>query len=479
MGFSVVEAVLAGAIFGLLVMAMVGAWLYGEESGALAGNRSRAIFLAEEGLEAVRNIRDNNFSNLVDGTYGISAGGNKWSLSGSSDTTGIFTRQVQISSNGSDRKNIVSTVTWPQNAVRNGSISLSSQLTYWQREVLLMNWTSSTIASSFNLTVANSGNETADGKSIYFANNKLYFTRVNSGGSEFYIFDVSDPSNPSILGRRDLNGTPNDVVVVGNYAYLASTDNKTELQIVNVGDPSTIQNAGNLTSVDLTVANSGNNTADSMALATDGSYLYMIRNGGDELLIFNIASNPSNPGNPVGRNPAITGVPADIVISGNFAYVATNDNSAELRVFNITNKSAPVLAATVNMNSGNNSADAKSLAIGSNYLYVGRQSSAAPEFYVYDVSNPLSPTLRGTVELGANVNGLSYNSSDNIVFSATGNTALDLRIVDVSNPLLPSVRTSLNTANSPVYVFYAPTPVDRVFLANTLNSIELQVVAPQ
>ncbi|QQS15535.1 MAG: hypothetical protein IPK84_04170 [Candidatus Moraniibacteriota bacterium] len=131
-GFSLVEVLLSGAVFSLLVTALVGVYLYGEESTALAGNRARAVFFAEEGLEAVRNIRDANFTNLSNGTYGLAVSGGQWNFSGSSDTNGIFTREVVISSAGMNRKDVEVTVSWQQNASRIGQVSLTSRFTHWQ-----------------------------------------------------------------------------------------------------------------------------------------------------------------------------------------------------------------------------------------------------------------------------------------------------------------------------------------------------------
>jgi len=131
-GFSLVEVILSSAVFVLLVTALVGAYLYGQESTALAGNRARANMLAEEGLEAVRNIRDADFANLTDGTYGLATGSNQWDLSGLSDVTGIFTRQITISSIDSSRKQISCTVSWQQNSQRAGAVTAVSQMTNWQ-----------------------------------------------------------------------------------------------------------------------------------------------------------------------------------------------------------------------------------------------------------------------------------------------------------------------------------------------------------
>ena len=130
-GFGLLEALLAGAVFVLLVTVVVGTVMYGRESASLAGKRNRASLLAEEGLEAVRNIRDYNFSLLANGNYGLVVSGNEWRLSGSSDTKDIFTRQINISSLDSNRRVVTSTVTWQQNQQRTGSVVLSTYLHNW------------------------------------------------------------------------------------------------------------------------------------------------------------------------------------------------------------------------------------------------------------------------------------------------------------------------------------------------------------
>ncbi len=131
-GFSLVEIILASSLFAMLILGLSGAFLYGEENTALSGKRARAVFLAEEGLEAARNIRDDDFANLSNGNHGITITSNEWAFSGTSDVTNIFTRQVLVAAIDSDRKQITSTVTWQQNAQRTGSVQLTTYLTNWQ-----------------------------------------------------------------------------------------------------------------------------------------------------------------------------------------------------------------------------------------------------------------------------------------------------------------------------------------------------------
>jgi len=131
-GFLLVEVILASSIFVLLVTAFVGVYLYGQESTMLAGNRARATMLAEEGLEAVRNIRDADFVNLTNGTYGLTTTNHQWNLSGSQDVTDIFTRQIIISTIDTNRKLVTANVIWQQNPQRTGLVSLVTRFSNWQ-----------------------------------------------------------------------------------------------------------------------------------------------------------------------------------------------------------------------------------------------------------------------------------------------------------------------------------------------------------
>jgi len=131
-GFSLIEVILAISIFALLITGFSGIYLYGQESAVLAGNRDRAIALAEEGLEAARSIGSDSFTSLSAGTHGIDIIGNSWAFSGSSDITGIFTREITVTSVDADRVDIESEVTWQQNPLRTGSVSVHTRFTNWR-----------------------------------------------------------------------------------------------------------------------------------------------------------------------------------------------------------------------------------------------------------------------------------------------------------------------------------------------------------
>jgi prepilin-type N-terminal cleavage/methylation domain-containing protein len=132
-GFSLIEVILAVSVFGLIITGLIGALVYGQESSSLAGARVRAVFLAEEGLEAARNIRDADFNSLSDGNHGLVIAANEWFFSGAQDTTDIFDRQIRISTVNDDTKQVVSRVTWQQNPQRDGLVELVTYLANWQK----------------------------------------------------------------------------------------------------------------------------------------------------------------------------------------------------------------------------------------------------------------------------------------------------------------------------------------------------------
>lgn len=133
-GQSLVEVILATSILAVLTTVFTFAFIYGNETAILAGSQNRASLLAEEGLEVVRNIRDENFNNLQDGNFGLEISGGQWQLVPGADTMDIYTRQITISSVGdsTSTKDVSSTVTWQQNLQRTGSVTLNARFFNWR-----------------------------------------------------------------------------------------------------------------------------------------------------------------------------------------------------------------------------------------------------------------------------------------------------------------------------------------------------------
>lgn len=127
-GFSLIEIIISSALILLLATLFTNAILAGEEGAVTSGTRTRANLIAEEGLEATRNMRDDSFLNLVNGTYGVAPQLGTWVLGGPSTVVDIFTRTVAIQTIDATTKQVTSTVTWPENGQRVGSVTLVNNL---------------------------------------------------------------------------------------------------------------------------------------------------------------------------------------------------------------------------------------------------------------------------------------------------------------------------------------------------------------
>lgn len=132
-GSLLVEVLLAVAVFGVLVTGVTGAIIYGQQSTLLGSQRAHAAHIAKASNEAIRAIRDENFSLLIPGTYGLTVSGNKWALQGTPDVVdGIYTRSIAISSVDAITRSIAVSVTWQQNPQRTGTVTTNGQLTNWR-----------------------------------------------------------------------------------------------------------------------------------------------------------------------------------------------------------------------------------------------------------------------------------------------------------------------------------------------------------
>jgi len=466
-GASVVEVLLAIALFAIIVTGLTSAFVYTYKSVTHASNRERALLLAQEGLEATRNIRDSGYQNLSDGTRGIAIQNNQWFFSGSQDTTEGFTRSLQIASVDTKRKDATSTVTWEQGFGRTASVSLATRLTNW----LAVRHGTPTLYGTLDLTVANSGHDSADAVSIATQGNYVYLGRNTNPSSEFFVIDVSNPASPTISGQLALGGTPADIAVSGNYAYIASNDNAAELTVIDISNPTS-------PSIAATVNLPGNTDALSVVMGKPG-YVYLTRkaSGEKEFYVFDI-STPTSP-SLIGSLDLL-GDSNEMAASGNYAYLASTENTQEFQVIDVTTATAPSLLSSLNLDEGDAASDGISIAIDINTVYLGRNgSSGAPEFYVINVATPASPSITSTLDIGTHIlQSIDYSSVLQFTFFANTNPASDDdNAVDVNNPASPTLLTSLNLDGTPYKLVYSSS-LDKVFVASGSDTQELQIIAP-
>lgn len=200
-GFSPVEVLLAASVFAFLVTALIGAIIYGRSSTASSGERARATALAEEGVEIVRNIRDAGFANLTNGTFGLVQSGGIWTLAGSQDVTGIFTRQITIASVDSVRKTITSTVTWPQGA-GTAQTAATLRLTDWLASITPPAPTSGPIMMAYEKNTTTPFYRTWNG-TTWSAEGTA---NAVAGSTNYMVLKSARTRNEAILGTQDSTG---------------------------------------------------------------------------------------------------------------------------------------------------------------------------------------------------------------------------------------------------------------------------------
>lgn len=424
-GFSTVEVLLAATLFAFLATAVAGALIYGRQSTTNAGNRSRAIYLAEEGLEGARNIRDNAYTNLVDGTYGLTQSSGQWVLSGSSDTAGAYTRQVTISTVDTARKNITSTVSWADGSVSR-STQLVTRLANWRSSYTPPTWTNTTLAGSLSLASRTTGRRVA-------TQGDYAYVVMSSGTPSFYIIDISTGSSPTIVGSLStLAASPISITVDGNYAYIVGTNNNAEMQIINVSNPAAPAIVGTFNAA---------GTADAYGVRVSGNYAYVSRltnSGTNEVQIVNVATKTA---------PTLTGSYGlaqnmrDLCAMGNNLYVVTDSDTQEILVLSIATPSAPSLVTSVNLTGTVNPASIECL---NNVLFVGHGTAIR----AVNVTTPSAPSVVGnfTASGTATINDISVDTTNSILFLATTNTTAELQVV---NAATPTSMTLMDTVDVP------------------------------
>ncbi len=138
MGFSLIEILLAVAIFALFGTVMLSSFIYGRDGVRQAGERTRATELSSAGLEVVRNIANPNYSNLSsysNGTnYYISSINNQWQLTTIPQLVDSkYTRIVNFSDGPNGSRKVTVTVSWQRTLVVSSSLSVVMYFANWRQ----------------------------------------------------------------------------------------------------------------------------------------------------------------------------------------------------------------------------------------------------------------------------------------------------------------------------------------------------------
>jgi len=243
--------------------------------------------------------------------------------------------------------------------------------------------------------------------------NKGSLTTIPSNG-----FTVS-----TLIDNVNLNGAQ-DVIVVGNYAFVTSTIGDS-LTIIDVSDPKAPFIVGIL--VDAINFNAP------VSLFISGKYAYIGSNNSDSLSVIDI----SDVANPILVGTLVDAVTlsnvAHIYVAAKFVYVA----GGSFTVVDISDPASPFVVG--NLTDGSFGL-ASGIYILGKYAYVTTNSN---RLFVIDISDPTSPFITGSVSSGT----ILILPTDVYVVGRYAYVVSDIAdsfaIIDISDPTTPVIVSSI------------------------------------
>lgn len=285
------------------------------------------------------------------------------------------------------------------------------------------------------------------GNTIYLANGQLR------------IIDVSNPMTPTIIGSYDTPGHAYDVVVAGDYAYVA--DGYTGLSVINVSNPST--------PVKVSTYDTPN---DAIGIAVAGRYAYVA----DVHVTYKPPHDPNtftlhiiDVSNPISPTEAgsfsfiigDSGYRWDLAVVGNYAYVVEPDGGGgRLRIIDVSNPTVPSQVTQYDL-----PGQPWKISVIRNYAYIADTGSG---LRILDVSQPAAPFEAGSYNAPGGAFGVAVN--DNYVYLANSGGGLAILrftpVVTGSIPISGGVLTSLHDGT--IYTFSANTFTNTVNITHSL-----------
>jgi hypothetical protein len=423
-GSLLLDALLSVAIFGVIVGAFSSGITGGQQGTVRGGNRTRATYLAEEGLEAVRSIRDaeDGFDVIAARTKndddGVQLSGSNWTIVDAPTTIDtIFTRKVVFSDgpggpSDNDGRKVTSTVSWIENPGNlSMSVVLETYLTNWHAipDPPVPDWSQPFLAA--NLAYANESFE-----KVVVVGNYAYVVGSVTSQPGFYKFDLTNLAAPPDTAIVN-SGTSRayDITISGNYAYVATSDTSAANPKIKILD---------ITQADIvccaaTVSVPGIGALRGITIA--GSKLYTVQGGdaaANEFMRYQM-NTPTSLVADGGFNDDTRSM-YDVTIKGNYAYVAEDENPGETAVFDISQYPNPTLVGGIDIPSGG-AYPAYAIAQSTNGIFLGTDDGAGWQLYGFDIiADPLltNPPADSSLDIGG--------------FSTSCETIFDIAVSDAA-----------------------------------------------
>lgn len=457
-----VEVIVSLGIFSIVVGAIFFLFFGGQSLSLDSSNQQIAVEYASEGIDAVRQIRDEDWDNLTDGNFGLVFSGGKWQFSGASDTRGIFTRQITVSEVDANTKKIISKVIWKTDPTRTQSVTLVEELTSWlapliggcATDPLSGDWTNPQTLGTADLGPG------AEGTDVVVSLPYVYVSASSSDKkkADIFAFDASNPSSPQLLSSYDAGDrTFYALYVSGDYVYAATNHNNKELVVIDISNPNNISEAASL---NLT----GSEDAISIFGVENTVYLGREEGGGDDFFVIDV-SNPANP--VIVKSFEIDDDVQDIFASNKRLYLVTED-SKSLWIYDIEDPNDPVFLNKYVVSPADDL-----LSVGLRLPADVLAGSDNGTLFVLGATTTSQVYIRDSLNLGGSINDVIC-VADNLAFLATSNSGKEFIIVNIANRDNIVEYASLNYPQIGTGIDYAE---NKVFMSVRSND-SLRIIGP-
>ena len=326
-GFMLMDALLGAALFGIFLTAVGSTILIGQQSFLKSGDMARGVFLSTQGLESVRNIRDLDWDLLEEGgPLGVAIGEDgTWEFSGTGSTTqDAFTTSVVLEAIDDNSFLVTSTTNWEISRDRKSSTSVQSLVTNWRKEQTIGDWSSISIEGSIVIS------GTPLFRNVHIDGQYAFVTgETTAGGNGLYIFDISDTENPQrVASDFSLTGNGHHMVSVGSGLIIVVEQEFPEVILYDISSPSTLSVSDQLDGINVP----GDGKA--VTVATYNNYVFIgAKNNAteDEFYSYSINGDSLTFLDSFDTDGSLN----DIFLQNGYAYMASGDNIAELRVLDV------------------------------------------------------------------------------------------------------------------------------------------------
>lgn len=469
-GQSLIELLITIALTSIFIPALLTAFLFSREGRSQQEQRLQAVALLQETQEALRSVRERNWTQFaVNGIFHSAVSGAQWTLTPGSQTISGFTRTIQISdvyrdSSGeivsiggtldSSTKKVFTSVAWslpyPSSVDTSAFFTRHHNLIYKETTESDFNaGTKSTVAvtntqgGEIVLGAGGQGNWCEPNLSISgidlpkqgvanaisaIVGQVVAGTGENASGVSLAEVSISNtkPPNGNISGTLDGYKT-NDVFGEENYAYLATDNNFKEVVIIDLS-----QKDANNKFLETGYFNAPGNGSGNSVFAKD-NIGYMT--SGDKLYTFDLSSK-SGSRSKLGE-VALSAPANKLVVINNYAYVALETTDNQLQIIEVSNNGQNLtLVGQAHLN-GRAGRGLYINSTGTKGYLVTAASDTQPEFFIVDLSTKTGdrPTLGTYNTNGMNPKGVTVVTGNKAI--VVGNNGEEYQVINIDNETVP------------------------------------------